>query len=286
MGAYIRHTYTNYDKLLKSHTYLDARAIVQPPTLDKIIEWRDEKDEPNAVEDILREVIIISDDEDEESEEENFSERENSIEIISSQEVADAVHVQPLDYSTLDAKSTYDRPLSPEDDWAPSVRFIRRLSTPPADRGIRRQIRIDRQQAHRHRIWLEAVHRRRNPTYDGTNGSVRGPHEADGLPSPFLSRDHSLLLNRGEHHDPPNSVQSRAVYAHDDVAQFSSTLNGRPSGVLVNQVSEQHVLRFKAALLDKGTLMMTTSNRTSSMCGLGKILVPYVPCHQVARRCM
>lgn len=285
MGAYIRHTYTDYDKLLRTHAYLDARALVQPPTLDKIIEWRDEKDEPDAVEDILREVIIISDDEDEESEEENSTEREGSIEIISSREIADAVHVEPLDYSTMDAKSAYDRPFSPEDDWAPSVRFIRRLSTPPADRGTRRQTRVDRQQAHRNRVWLEAVNRRRNLTYGDANGSVRGPHEKDGLPSPFPRRDHPTPLNQGEHRILPNPLQSRAVYIHDNLAQSSSTLDRRPSEGIVNQVSKPNLSRFKTALLfDKDSLMMMISNITPCMCGLGKILDLHVPCYQVARR--
>lgn len=281
MGAYIRHTYTDYDKLLRSHAWLDARAMVEPPTLDKIIEWRDEKDEPDAVEDILREVIIISDDEDEESEE-NSTEREGSIEIISSQEIADAVHVEPLDYSTMDARSAYDRP---EDDWAPSVRFIRRLSTPPADRGARRQTRIDRQQAHRNRVWLEAVNRRRNLTCSEANGSVLGPHGRDGLPSPLQRHDHPTPLNHGEHHFLPNPLQSRTAYVHNNFAQSSSTLDRRPSEALVNQVSKRNLSRSKTALLlDKQNLLMMISNRTARMCGMGKILGLYVPCYQVARR--
>ncbi|KAL8641037.1 MAG: hypothetical protein Q9228_002109 [Teloschistes exilis] len=266
------------------HAWLDARAMVAPPTLDKIIEWRDEKDEPDAVEDILREVIIISDDEDEESEE-NSTEREGSIEIISSQEIADAVHVEPLDYSTMDGKSAYDRPFSPEDDWAPSVRFIRRLSTPPADRGTRRQTRIDRQQAHRNRVWLEAVNRRRNLIYSDANGSVLGSHEKDGLPSPLPRHDHPTPLNHSEHHFLPNPLQSRTAYVHNNFAQSSSTLDRRPSEGLLNQVSKQNLSRTKTALLlDKEGLLMMISNRTACMCGMGKILGLYVPCYQVARR--
>ncbi|KAL9588905.1 MAG: hypothetical protein Q9203_002291 [Teloschistes exilis] len=258
--------------------------MVAPPTLDKIIEWRDEKDEPDAVEDILREVIIISDDEDEESEE-NSTEREGSIEIISSQEIADAVHVEPLDYSTMDGKSAYDRPFSPEDDWAPSVRFIRRLSTPPADRGTRRQTRIDRQQAHRNRVWLEAVNRRRNLIYSDANGSVLGSHEKDGLPSPLPRHDHPTPLNHSEHHFLPNPLQSRTAYVHNNFAQSSSTLDRRPSEGLLNQVSKQNLSRTKTALLlDKEGLLMMISNRTACMCGMGKILGLYVPCYQVARR--
>ena len=155
--------YTDYDRLLKSHSYLDARAIVQPYTLDKIIEWRDEKDEPDAVEDILREVIVISDDEDEVSDEDDLVDRESSIEILSSRDITNGVHVQPLDYSILDDRSRYERQMSPEDTWATGAKYIRRLVTPP-ETARRRQNRIDRQQAHRNRVWQEALSRRRNPT--------------------------------------------------------------------------------------------------------------------------
>ncbi|KAI4234429.1 MAG: hypothetical protein L6R40_006748 [Gallowayella cf. fulva] len=138
--------------------------MVQPVTLDKIIEWRDEKDEPDAVEDILREVIVIPDDEDEESEDDPVHHRQNSAEVISSHEFADNVHVQPLDYGALDEEIRSDRPVSPEDDWAPSVKFLRRIPT-PAGPHQRHQASADRQQAHRKRIWQEAVSRRRDTGY-------------------------------------------------------------------------------------------------------------------------
>ncbi|KAL8953310.1 MAG: hypothetical protein Q9222_000834 [Ikaeria aurantiellina] len=186
VGAFIRHTYTDYDRLLKSHSYLDARSMVQPVTLDKIIEWRDEKDEPDAVEDILREVIVISDDEEDdelvESHGKGFDDRENSVEIISTHEGAGAVHVQPLDYSVMDKESRFDPATSPEDDWAPGVKFIRRVPTPSARIQVR-QNRIDRQKAHRNRVWLDAIKRRRDTQHTvQTSGSK-------SLGRPQASRD-------------------------------------------------------------------------------------------------
>ncbi|KAL9598387.1 MAG: hypothetical protein Q9179_003934 [Wetmoreana sp. 5 TL-2023] len=237
VGAYIRHVYTDYDRLLKQHSYLDARALVQPPTLDKIIEWRDEKDEPDAVEDILREVIVISDDEDEESEDGTLTDRENSVEIVSSQEIADTVHVRPLDYSALDDRSRYDRPASPEDDWAPSVKFIRRLSTPPVD-----QSRIDRQQAHRNRVWHEAVSRRKQtalatPTTGIKYADLR--HEEERLRSSFRSYPHPVASDDTECESEPRLLETRPVHAHTSLGQPSSVQFGRPWDGMSNKADSR-----------------------------------------------
>ncbi|KAL8734948.1 MAG: hypothetical protein Q9181_003016 [Wetmoreana brouardii] len=244
VGAYIRHVYTGYDRLLKQHSYLDARALVQPPTLDKIIEWRDEKDEPDAVEDILREVIVISDDEEGESEDDMLANREDSVEIISSQEIADTVHVRPLDYSTLDERSRYDRPTSPEDDWAPSVKFIRRLSTPPVD-----QSRIDRQQAHRNRIWHEAVSRRKQtalatPTASTKHAGLRRDEER--LHSSFRGYPHPIASDGTDCEIGPRLLEIQPVHAHNGLGQPSSVQFGKPWDGVSNKtlkeadMSEQH----------------------------------------------
>lgn len=60
--------YTDYDKLLKEIPWQAARQTVQDATLLKCSEWRGEEgsdDADDAMEDILREVIVISEDEDE-----------------------------------------------------------------------------------------------------------------------------------------------------------------------------------------------------------------------------
>jgi hypothetical protein len=68
--AHIRHTYTNYDKLLRRLPYNQARHAVEEVTLKKIIEWRGDDDEKTddsrrrAVDDLVREIIVVSDDED------------------------------------------------------------------------------------------------------------------------------------------------------------------------------------------------------------------------------
>lgn len=92
--AHIRHTYTDYDKLLKSGGWMEARSKVESVSLAKLKEWRDEADEQsNELEETFREVIVLDDDDDDEASSESRStstpdEREQSMEIVSSRATA------------------------------------------------------------------------------------------------------------------------------------------------------------------------------------------------------
>lgn len=73
--AHVRHIYTQYDKLLRTLPYNEARHSVEKDTLMKLIEWRGDEntvDEATqrAADELLREVIVISDEEDSESDSE------------------------------------------------------------------------------------------------------------------------------------------------------------------------------------------------------------------------
>lgn len=65
--ARIRHTYTDYDRLLRAFEWKEARSMVEPECLQKLIQWRGEKDEgdDNELEEIVRETIVIDSDDDE-----------------------------------------------------------------------------------------------------------------------------------------------------------------------------------------------------------------------------
>ncbi|KAF1939068.1 hypothetical protein EJ02DRAFT_353085 [Clathrospora elynae] len=92
--AHIRHTYTEYDKLLKipNISWMDARAKVEPVSLAKLKEWRDEAGEQsNELEETFREVIVLDDDDEATSDDDSMStldEREQSMEIVSSRATA------------------------------------------------------------------------------------------------------------------------------------------------------------------------------------------------------
>ncbi len=220
VGAYIRHTYTDYDRLLKSHGYLEARAIVEPLTLDKVLEWRDEKDDADAVEDILREVIVISDDEDEGIDEDSFDDRDSSVEIASSREISHEVHVQPIDYSTLDQKSRFERPVSPEEDWAPAVKFIRRLPPPPIQEH---HDRAARHHAQRYQKWQEAIDRSRQKEManrqPGNVPKTTGLSEAGLLSTPSFRQP----INARRDDDGPflRSIDPTPMYEYNELGQSS-----------------------------------------------------------------
>ncbi|KAI6250382.1 hypothetical protein HI914_01384 [Erysiphe necator] len=62
--AHIRHTHTRYDKLLRETSWLNARKVVEPVCLDIILKWRgNEENGRDQMDEILREVVIITDSE-------------------------------------------------------------------------------------------------------------------------------------------------------------------------------------------------------------------------------
>ena len=74
--------YTDYDKMLKQGSWMEARQKVEHVSLAKLKEWRDETGEQsNEIEDTFREVIVLDDEE--ASDGETPDEREQSMEIVS-----------------------------------------------------------------------------------------------------------------------------------------------------------------------------------------------------------
>jgi hypothetical protein len=88
--AHIRHTYTDYDKLLKTDGWSEARGQVEKVSLAKLKEWRDEDGkQSNELEETFREVIVLDDDDEASSDEGSMpDEREQSMEIVSSRATA------------------------------------------------------------------------------------------------------------------------------------------------------------------------------------------------------
>ncbi|KAI1388863.1 uncharacterized protein F4822DRAFT_404191 [Hypoxylon trugodes] len=73
--AHIRHTHTRYDDLLKQTSWANARRAVEKPCLDIIVKWRgDEETGRDQLDEILREVIEISDTEEDSEDETPYAE--------------------------------------------------------------------------------------------------------------------------------------------------------------------------------------------------------------------
>lgn len=89
--AHIRHTHTRYDQLLKETSWMNARKVVEPVCLDVLVKWRgDEETGRDQMDEILREVVIITDSEesDESSEEDDSSDEEGEITSSSSEGIS------------------------------------------------------------------------------------------------------------------------------------------------------------------------------------------------------
>ncbi|OBS27655.1 hypothetical protein FPOA_01597 [Fusarium poae] len=77
--AHIRHTHTRYDTLLRETSWQNARKVVENLCLDTLVKWRgDEESGRDQLDEILREVVVISDSEGEES----GNESDSSIEEV------------------------------------------------------------------------------------------------------------------------------------------------------------------------------------------------------------
>ncbi|KAL5043717.1 hypothetical protein BDW71DRAFT_210060 [Aspergillus fruticulosus] len=181
--AHIRHIYTDYDRLLKTTSFHEARAAVEQPTLAKLVEWRgDDENGKTVLEDVFREVIVISDDDDSDNEGEpqQLHGRETSVEIISSNPVIEELHMRPVHHGNRALWGAQTE--NSEDEAAPGFRFI-----PEAPK----KTKIDRRGFSRYQAWDRAINRYRNMA----SGSNRRPppYSTAGEPS-----QENLRLGREE----------------------------------------------------------------------------------------
>ena len=165
--AHIRHNYTDYDALLRRVSWPTARAMAEKPSLDKLAEWRaDNEDHPNAVEEILREVIVIPDDD--EDDEGSLHEapgpssratRQRDIDINLSRTAQDELETRAVDYGVNNGAQS--RLGSTESDDAEEIQFLGygQYVIPRQEKGDQHE--FQRIGAHRQRAWEQALSRRR-----------------------------------------------------------------------------------------------------------------------------
>lgn len=215
--AHIRHSYTDYDLLLKSMRWREARQAVQQQCLDLLVQWRGDDDDDGEMADILQEVIVISDDEDDEDQQDPKSlqmrrERSDSVEFLS----ADDFDTQTVDYAAATSKRGQVNSLSPESDDADAARtpgYVPLSHGPPVHYNPRR---LHEMGAHRHRMWEEAVDRRRkNP------GLLYATDKQPPLPAPErLGQDiHQMNYPR---------QQGSNLHPYD--SELSAHISHRPAG--------------------------------------------------------
>lgn len=155
--AHIRHLYTDYDRLLKVKSFHEARSSVEQSTLAKLIAWRgDDENGQTVLEDVFREVIVISDDEESESEEEGRAGPADTGDqdggILFENTRAPEIHTQPVNATEL----SYQDPLR-ESSEEPQTGF-QIISRVPARKAI------DRRGFSRYQAWNRALTRYRAGT--------------------------------------------------------------------------------------------------------------------------
>lgn len=88
--AHIRHVHTRYDQLLKETEWSKARKAVEKICLDILVKWRgDEETGRDQLDDILREVVVISDESDDSEDSEDDEDGSESSDSDSVVEIID-----------------------------------------------------------------------------------------------------------------------------------------------------------------------------------------------------
>ena len=153
--AHIRHCYTPYDKLLRNGGYHDARGVVEKPTLEKLVAWRgDDENGAKVLEDVFREVVVISDDEDSDDDYDPEAPlKELSVEV--QPRVADMGQgsLRP-DHRRTGSGYQKDGIATSDDDAPPGFQYVPRRSKRSGNERI-----SDRRGVAHHQVWNAARER-------------------------------------------------------------------------------------------------------------------------------
>ncbi|KAE8136152.1 hypothetical protein BDV38DRAFT_272218 [Aspergillus pseudotamarii] len=224
--AHIRHVYTDYDRLLKTTSFHEARSIVEEPTLAKLVEWRgDDENGKTVLEDVFREVIVISDDEDSDTEGDmpQAVDRDYSVKIVSSHPRADDLQMKPVNYSNSTHREHH---LETSDEEAPpGFHFIPIAPKKP---------KIDRRGFSRYQAWDRAIHRYRNAS-NGTDQRklyASSPNQGRPIYAPQRPWQDNFGVNRD-----PALVQG-VLHRQISAAPYGNTITG-PHILAIDPVVER-----------------------------------------------
>jgi hypothetical protein len=259
--AHIRHTHTRYDQLLKETSWMNARKAVEPVCLDFIVKWRgDEETGRDQMDEILREVVIITDSEEsDESSEEESSDEEGEVSSSSSESIPeptsrnqDRPALKPNRLPpgpTVQRNNTLERGIAALDDISLSDPQPKASTSGQKDKKTQRGFK--RYQA----AWDDAVHRQHGPEVAHANASNEGPtpraHQR-GVPSP----------SRHKYPIPTTAELRSATYAGSEQARFNDSPNTRrmvsPKCFYLNSFLRHG--KLVAALIEVGSSPLTTKS--------------------------
>lgn len=223
--AHIRHKHTRYDQLLRETKWETARKVVECLCLDILVKWRgDEETGRDQIDEILREVVVISDSEDED--EDDDAESVEKLAVSSSH--AGHVNEQPgydpaVEHS--DQRTSYHlagtqvpRNAYADHGEAASGPSAERITSRRVERGFRR-----------YRAWEEAIRRNRGDGYGAKASDLiaAGPGQSLGVQ---VAPQDSQAVNRpggtvpySNGFVPPHSRRSDAPLAYGGSLPVPST---------------------------------------------------------------
>ncbi|EFY88169.1 hypothetical protein MAC_05775 [Metarhizium acridum CQMa 102] len=172
--AHIRHTHTRYDELLKQAGWQAARKAVETLCLDILVKWRgDEETGRDQLDEILREVVVISDSEDDSSDEETMDDSSTDGDGSPSSVL---ISTKPTTATVLPQMAVVEQPGSPGPTTLAEGRTARAKGKAPARPvdHVQKTDRNDKRGFKRyHQIWKEAILRNRGAD-DDRNGFIVG----------------------------------------------------------------------------------------------------------------
>lgn len=172
--AHIRHTHTRYDHLLKEADWHIARKAVEKTCLDILVKWRgDEETGRDQLDDILREVVVISDESDDsEDSQDSDSDSDQDEEDYSDSSVPDTA-VEPVNQVAAPRNPAFAHKSQPKRRRQRKTKKQQRSKQPGHDsaqpkpnptskKGKRGFRRYEAAQATMTRRWEEAISRHRH----------------------------------------------------------------------------------------------------------------------------
>ncbi|GKT49392.1 uncharacterized protein ColSpa_09573 [Colletotrichum spaethianum] len=164
--AHIRHNHTRYDELLRETTWHNARRATEQLCLDILVKWRgDDENGRNQLDEILREVVVLSDDSDDEDSGEEPDSESSEILIDRSHNTgrvsAPAAPQNVANSRKRLSTAVLSRPGSPVPHATPGT--SRRLAKRARKRAKHRERNFSRYEAARDAAWDNAMQRQRAP---------------------------------------------------------------------------------------------------------------------------
>lgn len=197
--AHIRHNHTRYDELLKEVGWENARKVVEEICFDVLVKWRgDEETGRDQLDELLREVVVISDSE---SDEDDYDEDESSSTSLS--DVAPAAGEDPVPAKAATYRRGDSRPRIHHAGRKSKLARKDRRAAMNSQRGFSRyQAAHERAQATLDRKWVEALERQRAGAHMSAR-SLDGPAQ----PQPQRAESYYGKPNLGLNLRTPGAFQ-------------------------------------------------------------------------------